>query len=1823
MADLFEEFGIEPEPPKGDIFDQFGETPSDFNTEPKQTILDEESGRVISAPIGTGPEEAIFFDRTDNRGEDKSKFYGFVDMGATAAKDTALGTFNAIQNFGRGAAATAISIPATLEASTRKQVAEARGETLERPFKASDLLAFIPNPFSVRDEVIRGATIDRLFQSREQIAGEVKEAAALDKSADRLIESNNRFLRRAGLTAPEEGGIQGFFFDLGGASTTIAASIGLSAITKNPTTAAILFGEIQKSSSYLEARDAGFSPEAADNISSFMGIVEGGLEFVGLSTFFKLSAKNKGAKLILLRAIEEGIQEGLQTGAEEIITQVAGIRELDIEGGFGRVGYSMMLGAVGGGGTASIIEVGKAIAKDEKLDLSDEQLINLALAMEQNKELYEAQLAKAMEQEASDLAKNPQAEKRVNAILNKFKEGGVIEVQKEIAESEQLTDDEKTEMLGVIAETQAQIEIQVEAEIKTGRIAELETQIEAVDTQIEAAVSKFDLATNELAQFDSAAEPKLPGTEDAKEQAEARAKLQSKVSKSVTQVNRLAAKRIKVDEELGGLLEQGVDVVRPARGIGVPARPQNIIEFLADRGGINTEELAGRDLDKAKGPGSQPIRNLIKETGLDLDAAREAAEEAGFLDEFSGLDDLINAIDSTLAGDSVFAQEDQGEVAEVIEAEEINEATARLNDVSEQVRDEILTTELPNLRRITADDLQAIAEEVIKREGVEVGEPEVIEDRRLEPFRDMTKEEFLGSPKIVSPKEAADLTPTNFKNTQDAPAEPFLDGKFEIRFGDKNAVVYDNGEPIASFWSEGLAVDKDFRKQGIGEELVYQVRTRNPDFPTAPTRNKTAQKIQEKVWQRIQNELEAQPEVVTQPAPQPEQSAIAEVIDELDGILGTVDNPATIPFRRLLETVGAREGFVPKKISGQKRVSVKAQRLRKLGVETTKQSIRAVQQGLRKGQRLAKTDTKLAQEAVIKVIDQSKLLAKDKAKFLKTIKNIKSTADAQKQLPLIASRINTLIQQQQRRELVGVVNKVLKRASKVKKQSGKAVGKFTAETQKVINELAKLNKLDQDSARELLEKRLADPDKLPDEQELMENVILSLKADLEGVSVDAVTQLALDIESVLEEGRTGAELRGLKKKRAAENAIGELIELIGDPVPLDPDQTLKRFQRTLKQSVANGFNAWSGVFRTRLQVIIESKDAAAVKEFLETQASLFEETRRFEAGKQEQVRKIDHAMRKITGLSHRKLVKKLLTDETEKIHLGTFTHSDGMRRELTFTRAELRKRWMELQDPALAEAMEHEKSNAYTEDIIKAIDNELSEQDIQIAQAQLDFYNQYYERINKTYSKLYGIDLPKVEFYSPIRRELATGDVDPFLQGILYQGGATPGSLKSRAPNVRPIAQIGDFTALMSHIQEMEYFIAYAEKVRHMSRVFKDPQVQRLIKDKAGKNMLEQINKDIDYFTNKGRDTGITGAKHIRAMVRNFGFAQLGAKPQIGAKQITSFPAFVSGVELVDFSLGLAELAKNPAKAMRIMQQSEFWQQRGINQDRDLMDIVGDKSALNFLGKHPGFADMIMLPIKFGDKGAIFIGGYAHYFAKKKALVKSGIPEAQAHKKAMRSWERLAANTQQSTDPDQLSELQRSNNVMARVLTQFMSSANALARAEYSAIVEFSKGRITKREFTKQIFTYHILIPNLFMLVSNGFSWDDEDQLRASVLGTMNGFFVFGQVIEAVVSTILTGDFFESDIRHPADFYTPLLKGVSGAIEEGMSFDDVMEAGSNIDDVLQGVSALTGVPIRTVYLELYGLKEFVTSDDVEDKVAAGALMLGYSPYTVNEKILSD
>ena len=110
---------------------------------------------------------------------------------------------------------------------------------------------------------------------------------------------------------------------------------------------------------------------------------------------------------------------------------------------------------------------------------------------------------------------------------------------------------------------------------------------------------------------------------------------------------------------------QAPPAARPAATAAAPeAAPQghSLTEFLASKDGLGPDpELGAIGADRhVVDVGGVGKRRLVKQGGLTLDYAREAAEEAGYLKPGSTTNDLLDAVDAEMRGNKLYPGEVEG-----------------------------------------------------------------------------------------------------------------------------------------------------------------------------------------------------------------------------------------------------------------------------------------------------------------------------------------------------------------------------------------------------------------------------------------------------------------------------------------------------------------------------------------------------------------------------------------------------------------------------------------------------------------------------------------------------------------------------------------------------------------------------------------------------------------------------------------------------------------------------------------------------------------------------------------------------------------------------------------------------------------------------------------------------------------------------------------------------------------------------------------------------------------------------------------------------------
>lgn len=367
---------------------------------PNNTIYDADNDRVLSLPQSLDDAETKFIIDRDIDG--KTDFFGFEAMKQYPKLAFGDNSVTGFPEFDRG---VAFFFAASPQDVGEWGVEQAELALTEESTPATDFAAISPLEIASKPQVAFRA-ITRLFD---------KEAALLEGS-QLLIERNKKYMAQSGYAKREGDGIA---HDLGQGFGSLLASLGVAAGTRSPATMIALFGGLQKSRVYREAREAGLDPAEASDISTIAGLAEGALEKVGMDRFLHAFKGNSAVKRFIQGALIEGVQEASQQGSEELITEAAGVRNQPWETITENILYSAALGSILGG--PANVAIGAFVQKEaEEQGLPPDQAKKLAKYAEENVDLVQEDMAEFIRKEVSPIAADQPKAMEFMKLMQKF-----------------------------------------------------------------------------------------------------------------------------------------------------------------------------------------------------------------------------------------------------------------------------------------------------------------------------------------------------------------------------------------------------------------------------------------------------------------------------------------------------------------------------------------------------------------------------------------------------------------------------------------------------------------------------------------------------------------------------------------------------------------------------------------------------------------------------------------------------------------------------------------------------------------------------------------------------------------------------------------------------------------------------------------------------------------------------------------------------------------------------------------------------------------------------------------------------------------------------------------------------------------------------------------------------------------------------------------------------------------------------------------------------------------------------------------------------------
>ena len=792
--------------------------------------------------------------------------------------------------------------------------------------------------------------------------------------------------------------------------------------------------------------------------------------------------------------------------------------------------------------------------------------------------------------------------------------------------------------------------------------------------------------------------------------------------------------------------------------------------------------------------------------------------------------------------------------------------------------------------------------------------------------------------------------------------------------------------------------------------------------------------------------------------------------------------------------------------------------------------------------------------------------------------------------------------------------------TKPRTQNGKLVGRFPDKNlNDAFDHFRDLVVMDKDAAREqqqenakLIEEFMREGGDIDVEKLIFENKLLGLATGK--ISDRALLEVYEGLSDSYNAGRLSAMVTGEIRKERKARLIAEAEDVLTGSGRInwrDEKRSWKEKAWKALEAAERGQLSWGGLMDVLSR---NDRESTSGNSKLSRSMDIFNAEQKMYAGIVADGDSIsEKLMNALKGSANKAIsVSRYMDKELDKKTMIEWVGNENigkrglpvkpvlMRKE--FSKDQLIDIYMKAQDEDTREIMAADPINQYNEEFLRRVNEELTEDDIAVAKALFEFYNENYERFNQFYEEHFGISLPHNKFYSP--RSMTRN-------GVNVDDG-TPRAYASFSGAKQRVAQAGSatinfrgaFAALHKYVQDLNHYMGFADALQDINAVFGDKKIKAIIDNVFGAKMNRRIRYEIENFANNGKKEDVWNAlAKVRA---RYAKSVLGLKPALAIKQITSFPAYWENIPTTDFIAGLADFFLHPKQAMEILGNTTLMKSRDVNIIRDF-EVMSQSEMFKNMKKARGkfkWNDFLMANIKLGDRFTIYSGGWALYKSELKKNLKAGMSEAEAKAKALETFERVTDETQQSGRLSQQSYMQ--SNAMWRAFTMFLSAPNQYLRKEIKAVNAMFSGRMSKKQIAKTLFIYHVLLPMFFQFVADGFRWDDDSQLKAVALGSLNGYFLLGKVIENAINGRA-----RMSVRDLVPFWGSLedfQNMVLKFADEDLDAEDVLKA-------VKTLGELTGLPLKYVQDVINNFGDYAKAGEPGKEVM---LWLGWSPYALRD-----
>ena len=458
--------------------------------------------------------------------------------------------------------------------------------------------------------------------------------------------------------------------------------------------------------------------------------------------------------------------------------------------------------------------------------------------------------------------------------------------------------------------------------------------------------------------------------------------------------------------------------------------------------------------------------------------------------------------------------------------------------------------------------------------------------------------------------------------------------------------------------------------------------------------------------------------------------------------------------------------------------------------------------------------------------------------------------------------------------------------------------------------------------------------------------------------------------------------------------------------------------------------------------------------------------------------------------------------------------------------------------------------NGWTQDSIDALKKFAGKEALALGYWMRDQIAKNRDALDSAVYKRFGAHLPDNPNYWP-------GKFQNDRSGVIRAQGSngisslsiTPAFLTARRFHLQPVAlDIDAIDVFFNNQNQQIQMLAFGDVMRDAQGIFGNANVQKAIRNRFGEHAARNVMKLLGNIANNGA-IGDDISKFISVFYRSYVPAKIAFNPAALAKQVLGAASYALDVPMKDMAVAMADVASWSPEYRhfrKLAKNSDYYKARTQQGANPELQIINGDQAFRHGAIMQGVTSAASFLTTQSDATAALTVGYASFKYARDNAIKQGMDAKDADAAALMAWQRATDETQQS------GYLKDANQYMAarglsRAFTMFMSNAIQTMQVEKRAYRAWRNARGDAKadalaKLIRVAAVNHVIIPGLMFAVSKAFrdGWDDwdwrdtVDLASAMLLGSFEGVYVAGRLIQGMITSLMTGDAERSPEAIPA-----------------------------------------------------------------------------------------